>query len=57
VTKNVYLNGIATMKASLFLQTFVNYPPSQRPASFSVDGARRQVDKKIDESFKKRGLE
>ncbi|SFT61810.1 arylsulfatase [Paraburkholderia aspalathi] len=57
VTKNVYLNGIATLKASTFLQTFVDYPPSQRPASFSVDGVRRQVDKKIDESFKKRGLE
>ncbi|MFM0040702.1 arylsulfatase [Paraburkholderia sediminicola] len=57
VTKNVYLNGIATMKASTFLETFVSYPPSQRPASFSVDGVRKQVDKKIDESFKKRGLE
>ncbi|HZZ11096.1 MAG TPA: arylsulfatase [Paraburkholderia sp.] len=57
VTKNVYLNGIATMKAATFLQTFVDYPPSQRPASFSVDGVRRQVDKKIDESFRKRGLE
>ena len=45
------------MKASTFLQTFVAYPPSQRPASFSVDAVRRQVDKKIDESFKKRGLE
>jgi arylsulfatase len=57
LVKNVYLNAIATMKASAFLQTFVAYPPSQRPASFSVDGVRRQVDKKIDESFKKRGLE
>jgi arylsulfatase A-like enzyme len=57
LTKNVYLDGIATMKASVFLQTFVSYPPSQRPASFSVDGVRKQVDKKIDESFKKRGLE
>jgi arylsulfatase len=57
LVKNVYLNAIATMKASAFLQTFVAYPPSQRPASFSVDGVRRQVDRKIDESFKKRGLE
>jgi arylsulfatase A-like enzyme len=57
LTKNVYLDGIATMKASVFLQTFVSYPPSQRPASFSVDGVRKQVDRKIDESFKKRGLE
>jgi arylsulfatase A-like enzyme len=57
MVKNVYLSGIATMKASIFLQTFVAYPPSQRPASFSVDGVRKQVDRKIDESFKKRGLE
>jgi arylsulfatase len=57
LVKNAYLTGIATMKASVFLQTFVAYPPSQRPASFSVDGVRKQVDKKIDESFRKRGLE
>jgi hypothetical protein len=57
LTKNVYLTAIATMKATVFLQSFVSYPPSQRPASFSVDGVRKQVDKKIDESFKKRGLE
>ncbi|SAL82170.1 sulfatase [Caballeronia terrestris] len=57
LVKNVYLTEIATMKASTFLQTFVAYPPSQRPASFSVDQVRRQVDRKIDESFKKRGLE
>jgi arylsulfatase len=57
LTKNAYLTGIATMKATVFLQTFVAYPPSQRPASFSVDGVRKQVDRKIDESFKKRGLE
>ncbi len=55
--KNVYLAGEATMKASVFLETFVDYPPSQRPASFSVDQVRKQVDAKIDESFKKRGLE
>jgi arylsulfatase A-like enzyme len=55
--KNVYLAGEATMKAAAFLETFVDYPPSQRPASFSVDQVRRQVDKKIDASFKARGLE
>ena len=57
ITKNVYLTEIGTMKAAAFLQTFVDYPPSQRPASFSVDQVRRDVDKKIDESFKKRGLQ
>ena len=45
------------LKATDFLQTFVAYPPSQRPASFTVDDVRKGVDKKIDESFKKRGLE
>lgn len=57
LAKNAYLTAIATMKSSEFLQTFVAYPPSQRPASFSVDQVRKQVNKKIDESFKKRGLE
>ncbi|MDF0653075.1 MAG: arylsulfatase [Nitrospira sp.] len=55
--KNAYLMGQAQMKAAAFLETFVEYPPSQRPASFSIDQIRKQVDKKIDESFKKRGLE
>jgi arylsulfatase A-like enzyme len=56
-TKNVFLDGEATMKAAAFLETFVAYPPSQRPASFSIDQVRKAVDKKIDESFHKRGLE
>ncbi|MGQ0593772.1 MAG: arylsulfatase [Gammaproteobacteria bacterium] len=57
MTKNAYLAGVATMKAAAFLETFVAYPPSQRPASFSIDQVRARVDKKIDESFRKRGLE
>jgi arylsulfatase A-like enzyme len=55
--KNAYLVGDAQMKAAAFLETFVAYPPSQRPASFSIDHVRKQVDKKIDESFRLRGLE
>ena len=57
LVKNAYLTGIATMKATVFLETFVDYPPSQRPASFSIDQVRKKVDKAIDESFKKRGME
>ncbi len=57
VAKNVYLAGEAQMKAAAFLETFVPYPPSQRPASFSVDQVRKHVDVKIAESFKARGLE
>lgn len=55
--ENAYIIFDGTMKAASFLETFVEYPPSQRPASFSIDQIRKQVDKKIDESFKKRGLE
>jgi arylsulfatase len=55
--ENVYLIFQGVQTAAGFLQTFVDYPPSQRPASFSIDQIRRSVDKKIDESFKKRGLE
>lgn len=54
LTANAYLGAIGTMKASAFLETFVDYPPSQRPASFSIDQVRKQVDKKIEESFQKR---
>ncbi|WP_249168215.1 arylsulfatase [Bradyrhizobium elkanii] len=55
--ENAYLIAKSVMESAAFLQTFTDYPPSQRPASFSIDQVRRQVDKKIDESFKKRGLE
>ncbi|OLS59717.1 arylsulfatase [Pseudomonas putida] len=52
LVKNSYLTAIATMKASLFLETFVEYPPSQHPASFSIDQVRKQVDAKIEEKMK-----
>lgn len=55
--ENAYLVAQGVLKATGFLQTFVEYPPSQRPASFSIEGVRKQVDEKIDESFKKRGLQ
>ena len=57
LAKNDYLLVKGQLKAAAFLQTFVEYPPSQRPASFNVEGVRRQVDKVIDKSFKDRGLE
>lgn len=55
--ENAYIIFMGTMKSAAFLETFVEYPPSQRPASFSIDQIRKGVDKKIDESFRKRGLE
>ncbi|MNT50653.1 hypothetical protein D3C72_1875830 [compost metagenome] len=51
LAKNAYLTAIATMKASAFLQTFIDYPPSQRPASFSVDQVQEQVHKAIEAHF------
>jgi arylsulfatase A-like enzyme len=53
LTKNDYLIFQGTRKAAAFLQTFVEYPPSQRPASFSIDQIRADVDKKIEEKMKK----
>ncbi len=49
VTQNVYLAEIATMKASVFLETFIEYPPSQLPASFSVDQVEDRVNKIIEQ--------
>jgi arylsulfatase A-like enzyme len=57
MVKNDYLMVKGQLKAATFLETFVNYPPSQRPASFNVEGVRRDVDKAIDKSFKDRGIE
>ncbi|MCY1291502.1 hypothetical protein D9M69_357490 [compost metagenome] len=52
MVKNIYLAGVATMKAAKFLQTFVDYPPSQRPASFSIDQVRQRVDQQIEEKMR-----
>ncbi|PTQ73189.1 hypothetical protein C8K61_102399 [Pseudomonas sp. GV071] len=52
-TKNVYLGAVAVTKSAEFLQTFIEYPPSQRPASFSIDQIRAAVDAKIAEDAKK----
>jgi arylsulfatase len=46
-TENAYMFAQAVMRAAAFLQTFVEYPPSQRPASFSVDQIVEDVKKKI----------
>jgi arylsulfatase A-like enzyme len=47
LVKNDYLivNGI--MKSAAFLETFVAYPPSQPPASFSIDQIRKSVDDRV----------
>jgi arylsulfatase len=45
-----------TIHAASFLETFKEYPPSQRPASFSIDQIRANVDKVIEEYWKKKGI-
>ncbi len=57
LVKNDYIITGGMLKATAFLGTFATYPPSQRPASFSIDQVRKNVNKKIDESFKARGIE
>ncbi|MGE9008129.1 arylsulfatase [Leptospira interrogans] len=57
LARNDYMMVKGQLKAAAFLQTFVDYPPSQRPASFNVEGVRKEVNKAIDKSFKDRGIE
>ena len=51
-SKNIYLAAVAVSKAAKFLQTFIDYPPSQKPASFSIDQIRAAVDAKVAEKMK-----
>ncbi|MFV3380987.1 arylsulfatase [Pseudomonas sp. NY15354] len=53
LAKNDYLIFEGTRRAAAFLQTFVDYPPSQRPASFSIDQIRADVDKQIEAKMSK----
>lgn len=48
VAKNAYLMALGTLKTADFLQTFIAYPPSQKPASFSIDQIRAGVDAEIE---------
>jgi arylsulfatase A-like enzyme len=47
LTDNVYLNAEAVMKSAMFLETFVDYPPSQAPPSFSIDQIEEAVEARI----------
>ena len=51
--RNIYVMTQGMQKAAAFLETFVQYPPSQRPASFSIDQIRESVDKRIEENAAK----
>jgi hypothetical protein len=45
--KNAYLMGWLNLKAAAFLQTFREYPPSQAPASFTIDQVQQDIDRQI----------
>ena len=45
--KNAYLMGWMTFHAAGFIETFAQYPPSQAPASFTVDQIEKDVEAKI----------
>jgi arylsulfatase len=53
LVKNDYLMFDATMRAGAFLQTFIDYPPSQESASFTIDQISRDVEAKIKENAAK----
>src|SRR5262249_37571539 len=52
-TENAYLVFEGGRRAGLFLQTFLEYPPSQLPASFSIDQVEEMVKKKVEEMHAK----
>jgi arylsulfatase A-like enzyme len=47
-TENVYLTAEGVRRATLFLKTFVEYPPSQSPASFSIDKAVEKLKMELE---------
>ena len=51
--ENIYLTADAVMRAAAFLETFVEYPPSQSPASFGIDQIRKSVDEQIEAKKRK----
>ncbi len=46
-TQNPYLFIEGNRRAINFLQTFVDYPPSQLPASFTIDQASEKIKKQV----------
>jgi arylsulfatase len=47
LVRNDFKVAQITSHAAVFLQTFIEYPPSQEPASFSIDQIARDVEAKI----------
>ncbi|MFT4119705.1 arylsulfatase [Bradyrhizobium sp.] len=55
LARNDFIIAQVTTHAAVFLQSFVEYPPSQEPASFSIDQVARDVEAKIKANFAKPG--
>ncbi|RXT57747.1 arylsulfatase [Bosea sp. Tri-44] len=53
LAKNAYLIQYGVWKVAPFLQTFKDFPPSQRPASFSVDQMVEALMKNLDQAASK----
>lgn len=51
-TDNAYLVFEGVRRSAAFLQTFIEYPPSQTPASFSVDQIAADVKAKVADKLK-----
>lgn len=52
-TENPYVLLEGNRRAANFLQTFVDYPPSQLPASFTIDQAVERVKHQVAEAMQK----
>jgi len=55
LVKNDYLLFQSTMKAAGLLETFIEYPPSQESASFTIDQIARDVEARIKANAAKAG--
>jgi len=51
-TENAYVTVEATMRAQQFLQTFKDYPPSQTPATFTIDQAVQKMKMQLQKEGK-----
>jgi len=52
LAKNDFIINLVMIKAVNFIETFVKYPPSQLPASFSIDQIENEVNKTIEGKLK-----
>ncbi len=52
-TENAFVMFEGTRRASEFLQTFVEFPPSQIPASFTIDQTEDAVKRKVQAAMEK----